>query len=96
MRQGTWYRSPPQAFSKFTHLSGGKTSLWNDPKSSPLSSQNKKCSVVFNTPAERTPTDFQAHGLSSKPEAYLIDFENELSMQETTVPIELLLSVFAE
>jgi hypothetical protein len=96
MRQATWYRSPPQAFSKFTHLSGGKTSLWNDPKSSPLSWQNKKCSMVLNTPAERTPTDFQAHGLSSKPEAYLIDFENELSMQEITVPIELLLSVFAE
>jgi hypothetical protein len=96
MSQATWYRSPPQAFSKFTHLSGGKTPLWNDPKSSPPSWQNNKCSLVLNTPPERPPTDFRAPALSSKPEAYLIDFENELSMQEITVPIELLLSVLAE
>jgi hypothetical protein len=52
--------------------------------------------MIHNTRPDRQPAHFHGSRLPSKPEAYLIDFENELSMQEITVPIDLLLPALAE
>jgi hypothetical protein len=52
--------------------------------------------MILNTPPERHPAHFHDSRLPSKPEAYLVDFENKFFMQEITVPIELLLPVLAE